>query len=146
MSLQAMETLVPRLLKPLWNKRDYLWVRLIWDWAQIVGIKRAEQFEPTGIRSLKSQRSHQQILLLDCYGISPFEAQFQTPVIVQTINQYLGAAYVTSIRYNQRSSKPRSIHHPSHLSSIPDHQPTTIEEAISSFHTSRIKRLMGNRI
>ncbi|MFC0502087.1 DUF721 domain-containing protein [Asaia krungthepensis] len=82
MAGRALGAIIPQVTRPAFNKRPAPAVRLILDWAEIVGPALAAQTEP--------RRVSQGTLTIACTGPVALELQHLAPQLIERINNHCG--------------------------------------------------------
>jgi hypothetical protein len=137
---QLFESVMLYLLKPLQRRLDPTWFQLIWEWPQIVSHERARHLEPMRLQKTTSRRGLRHVLLVHCHGWSAFEAQFQSAVIIQLINQYLGLDYVQDVQFRDHSRVSRTVLRKRIPPKEPKTDAPTLEEALLQLESRRNQR------
>jgi hypothetical protein len=108
-SCKPFETIVLTMLKPFQRGQNPQWLRMVWEWPQIVSREKAALWEPVKIQKKVNRQGRHQTLMIHCYGISAFESQFQKSILKQLINQYMGFSFIQDIQFRDYSASLRTI-------------------------------------
>lgn len=102
--MAVLQYLLSRTLKPLRAQKAYKEALLMHDWEMVVGREFAQGFSPLSIYSQASGR----VLKLVTSSSGMATARYVEPILLQRVNQFFGAPYITAIKTTQGQVK-RSI-------------------------------------
>lgn len=99
--MASLQYLVAQALKPFRTQRAYKEALLLHDWETIVGAEFAKSYQPISIYNQPSGK----ILKLVTSSSGMATVRYVEPVLLQRVNQFFGAPYITGIKTTQGQVK-----------------------------------------